>query len=92
VAGGFRIDNDRERLEVEPNQLGCIDRRIAALRDNEGDRLADEADALDRERGPCEHLWHYRKADAGGKAEVGGGENCHDARRFRRGSDIDGPN
>jgi len=46
-----RLDHRRELLDVEPDQLGRVGRGVARLGDDDGDRLAHVADAVDSEYG-----------------------------------------
>src|SRR5713226_9860945 len=64
MAGGFRIDDDVERLEAEPDQLGCVYGLPGTLRDHERYGLAHETDMPDGERRPREYRRHDWKADA----------------------------
>jgi hypothetical protein len=66
VARGIHIDDDRERLEVEPDQLGSIHGRISALSDHKRNWLTNEPDATDGKRWPGEDLRHHLEANASG--------------------------
>ena len=88
MTGGLGIDNDFERLEIEPYKLGSVRGRLGALGDDERDGLAHETDSPNGEGGAGEDLGHHLEADAGGKAEVGGGEHGHDTRSSSCGGDI----
>jgi len=92
MAGGFRIDHDVERLEVEPDQLGCVYGLPGTLRDHERYGLAHETDMPGGERRPRENRRHDWKADASRKAKVGGGQHGDDAWRGSRRFNIDSPN
>ena len=92
LAGSFRIDNDLQRLEVEPDQLRCVRGRFWALGDHQRHRLAHKTHPPVSKRGSREDLRHHLEADAGGKSQVGGGEHSHDARRCRCRCDIHRPN
>ena len=63
-AGGFRVDDDSERFEVETDQLRGILGRTRALRHDESHRLADKANALSCEGRPRQCFRHHLKADA----------------------------
>jgi hypothetical protein len=88
MARGLGIDDDFERLEVEPDKLGSVHGRLGALRDDECHWLAHKADSSLGEGGPGEDIRHHLEADASGKAEVGGGEHGYDAWRSGGGGDI----
>jgi hypothetical protein len=92
MAGGLAIDNDFERLEIEPDKLRSIIGRLGAVRDDERHRLAHETDSPNGEGRPGEGLRHHLEADARGKAQVGGGEHGHHTRRGGGGGDIHRPN
>jgi hypothetical protein len=47
VACGIRIDGNIERLEVEPDQLGCVYGLPGILGNDERDRLAHETNMPD---------------------------------------------
>jgi hypothetical protein len=80
MAGDLGIDNDFERLEIEPDKLGSVRGRLGALGNHERHGLTHKTDSLMGKRRPGEDLRHHLEADAGGKAEVGGGQHGHDAR------------
>jgi hypothetical protein len=88
AAGGFRIDSDLERFEVEHDQLGRVGGSLWALGDHERHRLAHETHTPLRERGPCKHIRHHLEADAARQAQVGCFEHGDDARRRCRGGDF----
>ncbi|HWO90817.1 MAG TPA: hypothetical protein VNP53_02515, partial [Methylomirabilota bacterium] len=62
MVGGLGIDNDFERLEIEPDKLGSVRCRLGALRNDERHRLANETDSPVGERGPGEDLRHHLEA------------------------------
>ena len=88
MVGSLGIDNDFERLEIEPDELDSVHGRLGALGNDERHRLAHKTDSPIGKGGPSEDLRHHLEADAGGKAEVGGGEHGHDARCNGGGRDI----
>src|SRR5216683_1574834 len=91
-ASAIRIDDDIERLEVEPDQLGRVLGLPRTLRNHKCYRLANETDMLDSERWPRQGRRHHRKADPGREPQVGGGQHGHDPWRGSRRLDIDGAN
>ena len=100
---GFRIDDRRQRLELDRDQFGRVFRQVAALGDDDGDRLADVAHlvigqqrllrvekfVLDQ-RGP---FLRQRQLRVGYRRQqfhqIGPGDRIHDARRGKRARKID---
>ena len=79
LARGARVDHGCERLVVDAHQVGGILGEVARFGDHDGDRLADIAHALDRER-PLVHRRLERDQERVGElAHVLAGDDRPDA-------------
>ena len=85
VVGHRRLDvgDHRQVVVVDVDQLGRVDGLGPGLGDDEGDRVAHEADLADGERGPRHLVVHVGERLQGAAAEVLGGVDGQHARRLR---------
>ena len=74
----MRVDERVERVDVGPHRGGGIDRLLARVGDDEGDRLADEAHAVGGERRAYEVGVNRHEAVVRGDAERVGREHGRD--------------
>ena len=83
------VDDDVERLDVDLDELGGVDRGAAALGHDDRDRLALEAHEVARQRRAQHVVGRHRPRREGPEVEVGAGEHAHDAGGRRRGLGVD---
>ena len=88
---GLQVEHRGQRVVVDDDELGSVDRLLTGRREDRHDRLADIAGDVAREVGPShllgEHGQHVRgEAHAG---DVGGGEHPGDTRGRGRGVHVD---
>ena len=71
---GHTVDDGRQRLVIDLDQLGCFARNVLAVGHDEGHRIADMAHAALRQRRPRRHDQRLDRRHAGQRAEAVGGE------------------
>ena len=90
------IDDGRETLVLDPDELAGVCDLVAVLADDAGDGIADEADLVGRQR---RHLHRPEPLDRRrdskrccGAGQVLAGQHCDDARRLTCLRDVDAAN
>ena len=74
---GHRVDDHRQRVVVDDDEVGGVLTLVGPFRDHRGDRFADVADDLARERAGREHRRVRRRLRR--EPELVGGEDADDA-------------
>ena len=92
AAGGERIDHRLQRLIVDAHQVGRVLREIAGVRHDEGDRLADIAHALDRQRPLIDRRLERDQERIGQRADVLARHDSPDAVLRQRFGRVDADN
>ena len=90
-SGGQRllhVDDDRQRVVVDVDQLDRVDGLGARLGDDHRDRLADEPDPVGRERRPGAGGVDLEEQVPRRQVQVGGREDADDTRRRASGLDV----
>ena len=89
VQRGLRIDGDRQRVVVDDDRLGRVDRGGLGLRDDHRDGVADEVHRAAGERGPRARRVQLHERGDGGQREVVGREDGDDAGHRQRVGRVD---
>ena len=92
AAGGERIDHRLQRLIVDAHQVGRVLREIAGVRHDQGDRLADIAHALDRQRPLIDRRLERDQERIGQRADVLARHDSPDAVLRQRLGRVDADN
>ena len=83
VEGGLGIDDRWQRVDLGPHRAGRVLALLVGLGEDDGDRLADEADPIDGERWPGEVVVDLHEPVVRRDTELGGGPHRDDARHPR---------